>query len=541
MSIKNLDELKAVVNVAEVIKAHIPLKRVSGTLKGLCPFHTEKTPSFAVDERRGFFHCFGCKESGDAFTFLQKFKHIDFAEAVKEVAEFYDFELEYNGTKTEKRKDYTEFLARLNQHFKENLLDDNEQASKIRQWLKNRGLDESDLNRYDIGLVDDNFKLKEFIGTDRELAEKLGILIKNTQGETYSQFANRVSFALRGYNFQIQGFSCRTHPYLNFRNSGKYINSRESFLFKKSNFLYNLIRAKEAYFTKNAENPEQKKQMVIVEGFMDSIALSKFGLKSNVAACGTAFNQTHLATLMRNEIENFALCFDKDEAGEKAALKTCELLFRHSYYESEVWILRSDFKDIGEVLEKHTKDGTPLEMPDFEKINAFEYYVKTRLNKCENARKKDIFIAALLKSVRSKNNYFIKDFCLGVIERVTGFEFKKSPRVNLQGVNFDAEKTLFKSILSDSANAYIAFEMLYASFFENYQESYLKFKEKGEKDDTAKGLLVNDSVAVVKGADFSELCKSFKKAFLNKELEKAKIARNYSLIISLQNKIAQIA
>ena len=539
MSIKNLNELKAIVNIGEFIKSYIPMKKEHGTLKGLCPFHSEKTPSFAIDERRGFFYCFGCKENGDAFTFLQKFKHIDFSEAVKEVAEFYDFELEYNGQKTQARKDFYEFYTRLNTAFKENLMSENETAAKIRTWLLKRGLDENDLKRFDIGLVMDNYKLKELIGKDTEMALQLGLLIKGQNG-TYSQFANRLSFALRNSNYQIVGFSCRTHPYLNFVNSAKYINSRESFLFHKSNFLYNLHAAKTAYFSKKDEQKPFDK-VLIVEGFMDSIALFKFGIKSNVAACGTAFNQTHLATLMKNDMNNFVLCFDKDEAGLKATLKTCELLFRHNFFEAEVLTLKGKFKDSGEVLEYITKEGKEFEFNEyFETHNAFEFYVRKRLENEKKARAKDAFLKALIKSIKGKNNYFLKDFCLTILEKITGFEFKQTQRVDLKAVNYDAEKVLFKSILADKKNAYIAFEMLYASFFENYKESYLKFKEKGEKDSEANALLLDESVKIVSGFDFSELCKSFKKAFLLRELERAKVERNFSLICSLQESLKKL-
>ena len=118
MSIKNLDELKARVNIVEVIKNFMPLKQIHGSYKGLCPFHSEKTPSFSVSEQKGFFKCFGCGEGVDAFAFVQKFKHYDFNEAVREIADIYNFELEFSGEKATPKKDYFEFYARLNTHFK---------------------------------------------------------------------------------------------------------------------------------------------------------------------------------------------------------------------------------------------------------------------------------------------------------------------------------------------------------------------------------------------------------------------------------------
>lgn len=537
MSIKNLDELKTRVNIVDVIKSFVPLKNQHGSYKGLCPFHSEKTPSFCVSEQKQLFHCFGCKESGDAFSFIQKFKHYDFNEAVREIADIYNFELEFSGEKSTPKKDYFEFYARLNAFFKENLL----RHDKLLAYLARRGLDKNDLDYYDIGLVPDNYKLIEFIGNDAELALQTGLLIKGQNG-IYSQFAKRLSFALKNTIFKIVGFSCRLHDFENFKaNPAKYINSRESFLFHKSNFLYNLNFAKSAYFKKD-ENGEQKAQkMVIVEGFMDSIALSKMGYKANVAACGTAFNQVHLASLLKQGIDNFALCFDKDEAGLKATLKTCELLFKHGFFESEVWRLAGSFKDIGEILETSTKNGQNVALDEiFEKHNAFEFYVRAILAQKTSAREKDKFLNALLKSIKSKNNYFLKDFCLEILEKITGKEFLNALKVSVKKVDFDAEKAVFKTILSDKNAEFIARELINSAYFSEYESSYKRFVEIGELDEKANELKLDESISVLNAVDFDECLKSFKKAFLRAELEKAKVARNFTLICDLQKQIQKV-
>lgn len=543
MAVKNLDELKARVNIVDVIKNYVPLKNQRGSWKGLCPFHSEKTPSFCVSEQKQIFHCFGCKEGGDAFSFIQKFKHYDFNEAVREVADIYNFELEFDGSKTTPKKDYFEFYARLNTFFKENLL----KHDKLLNYLEKRGLNKDDLNYFDIGLVPDNYKLIEFIGKDSELALQTGLLVQGQNG-LYSQFAKRLSFALKNTIFKIVGFSCRLHDYENFsRNPAKYINSRESFLFHKSNFLYNLNYAKQAYFKKDENGENAQKRLVIVEGFFDSIALSKLGIKSNVASCGTAFNQVHLASLLKQGIENFVLCFDKDEAGLKATLRTCELLFKHSFFESEVWQLRGEFKDIGEVLEKnamdcHEPNGSRNDELNtlFEKFNAFEFYVKKTLESKTSAREKDKFLNALLKSIKSKNNYFLKDFCLEILEKITGKEFKAVQKVSVEKVSFESEKAVFKTILSDKNAALIARELINSAFFGEYESSFRAFLENGELDLKAESLKNDNSVSVLSALDFDEAVKSLKKGFLRSELEKAKIARNFDLICDLQAQIKKL-
>lgn len=546
MSIKNLDELKAQINIVNVIKSYVPLKKEHGSYKGLCPFHSEKTPSFCVSEQKGLFHCFGCKEGGDAFAFVQKFKHYDFNEAVREIADLYNFELEFSGEKATPKKDYFEFYARCNSFFKQNLL----KHDKLLAYLKKRGLDENDLNYYDIGLVPDNYKLIEFIGKDLELALATGLLIKGQNG-TYSQFAKRLSFAFKNTIFKIVGFSCRLHAYENFSNQAKYINSRESFLFHKSHFLYNLNFAKQAYFKQDenvianerSERGNPLKRLVIVEGFFDSIALSKLGYRANVASCGTAFNQIHLATLLKQGIDHFALCFDKDEAGLKATLKTCELLFKHGFFESEVWQIAGDFKDIGEMLEAMQSTENREQNTDigelFEKTNAFEFYIRTILAQKQSAREKDQFIKALLKSIKSQNNYFLKNFCLEILEKTTGFEFKHTSRLNLHKVDFNAEKAVFKTILCDEQAAFISKELLFSEYFDEYKSDFDDFMNKGVLSQKANELKLDESVSVLNALDFDEACRSFKKAFLSRELEKAKIAQNFTLICDLQRQIKE--
>lgn len=529
--IKNLEQLKAVINIREVISSYIPLKKISGSFKALCPFHSEKTPSLVISEEKGLFHCFGCKEGGDAFKFVEKFKHYDFNEAVREIADFYNFELEFDGVKATPKKDYFAFYERLNTFFKANL----RKNEKVMAWLINRGLKDSDLVKFDVGLVPPLPQLQSLVGDDEKMALELGFFIRHSKsGAIYSQFENRLSFALRNSIFKIVGFSCRTHPYFNFNKSAKYINSRESFLFQKSKFLYNLPFAKSAYFKKDENGKmDEKRRLIIVEGFFDSIALNSLGYAFNVASCGTAFNSTHLAQLLRGDIDKFALCFDKDEAGKKANLKACELLFKYGFFESEVWTILGDYKDIGEVLES----GENLR---FEKKNAFEYYIRENLKLIDNARGKDKFLKMLLKSINRQNNYYLKEFCLGILEKITGFTFKTQQKVSLKRTNFDSEKALFKTILSDKKASIIAKELLFAEYFETYEKSLLLFNEKGERDEVAKALLLDNSVEVLKESDFELLCVNFKKAFLNKMLDKAKIDKNYAQIIKIQQEMQDL-
>ena len=536
--IVNLDQLKAQISIKDIIASYLPLKKDGSLYKAICPFHSEKTPSFVVNERKNFFHCFGCKASGDAFSFLQKLKHYDFKESLEEIADFYNFKLEFNGIKLKEKKDYFAFYERINAYSKQNLL----KNEKLLSYLAKRGLDKADLAHFDIGLMPDNYTLLELVGKERDLALELGFL-KQAQTGLYSQFARRISFALRNPAFKIVGFSARVHPYENFSKSAKYINSSESFLFKKSQFLYNLNFAKDNLSKaqkKDSQSEESQEisaqSIIIVEGFLDCIALSKFGFKNAVASLGTAFNTTHLATLLKAGFDDFLLCFDNDEAGFKASLRACELLFKNSFFESKIWHFNQGFKDIGELLEKSISDEAFS--PSFFKENAFKFYIKSRLDECQSQRAKDQFLKALIKSINAQKNYYTKAFCAQILQDLTGLSLKQSPQsVNLV---FSEEAAVLKTALQDKNAAFILANSPPSFKDEKLKASLELFLSKNELDLVAKELLSTDELKSLNELDFAAACISIEEGFLRQELNRAKASKNLNLVLSLSEKLAAL-
>lgn len=313
--IENVEELKSQMDIVEVISTYIPLKKAGSNFSANCPFHEERTSSFVVNPKKQFYHCFGCNTSGDAIKFVQEYKHLDFESALREIANSYNLQIK-ESSRYHSLNPYFESLESLNNLFKNELLKEDEITAKIRQYLHNRGLSQEDFNRYDIGLIP---SCKVSL-TYANYLQELGLIYNN--GILANPF--RISFALRNKSGKVVAFSCRTHPYGNFKNASKYINSKDSKIFHKSQLLYNFHRAREQIY--------KNKVVIITEGFMDAIALDKLGFANAVATCGTAFSASHLSAVIALRTEAvIKLCFDKDNAGVSASFRACELLLKQGF------------------------------------------------------------------------------------------------------------------------------------------------------------------------------------------------------------------
>ncbi len=299
-----------------MIGSFVPLKQQGRNFVACCPFHGEKTPSLVVNDSRNLWHCFGCGAGGDIFKFVSEFEKCDFTTAVEKVAALCGSEV-VKSRENGELKGVFEFYEALNEFFKASL----RKNEVLQEYLFKRGLQKEDFESFNIGFCPSNnevlawLKKKNFTA----LAEKLGVLKKG-----FCLFAGRITFAFLQEN-KIIGFSGRVTP--DFKPHGdfvppKYINSSESAVFKKSEFLYN--------FTHERKNIATLGECFVCEGFFDAIALSKLGVKGAVATCGTAFSEGHLKKFARlNARLNFV--FDNDTAGFEAARKAGILAYNAGF------------------------------------------------------------------------------------------------------------------------------------------------------------------------------------------------------------------
>lgn len=323
MSAGTTDEIKARINVVELIGSYVQLTKSGVHWKACCPFHQERTPSFMVNEEKNMWHCFGCGKGGDVFAFVMEIEGLEFKEALRMLAERAGVELpEYNSgaaKENKEEKDRIFDLLELATKFYEKQLWDGPGKGKILEYLHGRGLSDESIRTFRLGYAPDGWRhMLEFLvdkGYRLDEIEHAGMAIKKEGGNgQYDRFRDRIMFPILDIFGRVIGYSARVAPGGD-ESQAKYINTPETPVYHKSRALYGLYLAKQAM--------KQAKGAVIVEGNMDVIAMHQAGISNTVAVSGTALTDEQL-TLMKRYGNDLKLFFDMDGAGQKAARKSAE-------------------------------------------------------------------------------------------------------------------------------------------------------------------------------------------------------------------------
>lgn len=315
------DKLKANILTSEVVGKKVALKNRGKDFLGLCPFHNEKTPSFTVNDQKGFYHCFGCGAHGDIFSFVMEKEHLSYKEAVIKLAEDYGITIdEVVSDKKGEMEFYNQLeidyqiLERTCRIFEENLV--NSSGVQALKYLKNRGISNENIKQFRLGFaIDDyNFLHKNLLAAgflQKDLL-RTGIIGLNDNGKLYDKFRNRIIFPIFDKKGRVIAFGGRII------NEGfpKYLNSSETEIFKKNRTLYNYHLARKTIF--------EKGYCVVVEGYMDTISLFDKNIKNVVAGLGTALSINHLQELFYIT-DKIVMCLDGDFAGLKAAQRVIDI------------------------------------------------------------------------------------------------------------------------------------------------------------------------------------------------------------------------
>jgi DNA primase len=311
--------IKEEADIVQIIGEVVDLKRSGARHLGLCPFHGEKTPSFSVHGGQQFFHCFGCGESGDVFSFMMKYHNLTFPEAMKELAQRYNIELPERPQSKEEvlRRKKRQQLLTVNKKCAElfvHYLLEKKGAVKARAYLRERGVSSEIIEKYQLGyapavdLEGWNFLGSKLSREEQVAAVSAGLLVRKDNGGMYDRFRDRILFPIFDISGQVCGFGGRIVG----EGQPKYMNSPESPVFNKSRLLLGLYQQK--------ENIRKEKKAIMVEGNFDLISLVVAGVCNVVAPLGTALTREQLRMLKRFATE-ITLLFDGDSAGEKAAVR----------------------------------------------------------------------------------------------------------------------------------------------------------------------------------------------------------------------------
>ncbi|HEX3890218.1 MAG TPA: DNA primase [Verrucomicrobiae bacterium] len=319
-----LERIRAASDIVDIIGAYVPLKKAGANFTALCPFHKEKSPSFNVNPHKQIFHCFGCHKGGDVFTFVKDYENIGFVDAVRRLAERAKIPLEFDNNPAEQQSRHLkdqllEIHEKITQRWQNCLL--NEAAGQMaRDYLAKRGVSADAIKLFRLGaapeLWDDTVNWAKSKNYELPLVEKAGLIIRKEEtGNHYDRFRGRLMFPICDEQGRVIGFSGRILS--GDEKTAKYVNSPETAIFTKSKIFFGLDKSKRAILDAGFA--------IICEGQLDLIACFMAGVQNVVAPQGTAFTDQH-ARILKRYVNEAVLCFDSDEAGQNAAVRSLDHL-----------------------------------------------------------------------------------------------------------------------------------------------------------------------------------------------------------------------
>ncbi len=367
-----IDELLNRTDIVDLIDGYVPLKKAGANYKACCPFHGEKTPSFTVSPTKQFYHCFGCGANGSAIGFLMEYDHMEFVEAVETLASSAGLEIprESQGFTPKNTQsqgiDLYKLMGQVELFYQTQLRQHADKAQAV-DYLKKRGLSGDIAKRFGLGFAPEGWSnLKDSLGDTAPAQKALldtGMLTKNEKGRVYDRFRHRIMFPIHDHRGRVVGFGGRVLEQSDQPGNPKYLNSPETPIFHKGSELYGLFAARGAI--------KESEGVLVVEGYMDVVALAQEGINNAVATLGTATTAMHLQRLFRHT-PNITFSFDGDRAGRAAAwkaLETCLPALQDGYQVSFLFLPDGEdpdtmVKKVGkEGFEKLVKEAMPL--PEF--------------------------------------------------------------------------------------------------------------------------------------------------------------------------------
>ncbi len=392
-----INEIKSKNDIVDVIGSYINLNDKN---KALCPFHDDHSPSFSVQPDKQIYKCFSCGESGNVITFVQKYNGITFVEALKMLADRANIKVDINTTKkvnTKYEKLY-EINDTVNKYFKANLL--STEGIKATKYLEERKISKDIINEFNIGLSTTN-KLSTILFKKYSYDDLVKLdIIKEINGRYYDTFQDRIIFPIIDENNNVVAFSGRkyTNEDLNNNTLPKYSNTKETDIFKKSEVFYNINNA--------LAEIKKKREIIITEGFMDTIRMSSVGYKNVVAIMGTAFTQKHLEKIIKWKCK-VILNLDQDDAGVKGTIEAGETLLKNNI-DTEV-IVFEDYKDSDDFIKNKGSDAFKIAYDNRVSFIDFKLKYLKRKRNMKDAVEKAKYIREAVLSLNDLDSQILID------------------------------------------------------------------------------------------------------------------------------------
>lgn len=458
-----IDEIKSKNDIVDVIGSYISLNDKN---KALCPFHDDHSPSFSVQKDKQIYKCFSCGESGNVITFVQKYNGITFTEALKMLADRAGIPLNVSTTRkinTKYEKLY-EINDTVNKYFKANLLSN--EGVKAIKYLEDRNISKDIINEFNIGLSTSN-KLSNILSKKYSYDELVKLdICKDINGRYYDTFQDRIIFPIIDENNNVIAFSGRkyTNEDLNNNTLPKYSNTKETDIFKKSEVFYNI---------NNAINEiKKKREIVITEGFMDTIRMSSIGYKNVVAIMGTAFTEKHLEKIKKWKCK-VILNLDQDDAGVKGTIEAGETLLKNNI-DTEV-IVFDDYKDSDEFIKNKGSDSFKIAYDNRVSFIDFKLKYLKRKRNMKDAVEKAKYIKEAVLALNDLDSQILIDLKIkdiaeefGISESDIRNEIKLNKKMAIKNVEEPKKVTRYNKY--DKSELRILYLML------NYEDVILYFE-----------------------------------------------------------------
>jgi DNA primase len=458
-----LEKIRAASDIVDVIGACLPLKKAGANFTALCPFHKEKTPSFNVNPHKQIFHCFGCHKGGDVFTFVKEYENITFPEAVKRLADRAKIPLEFEQNPGEQQSRHLkdqllQIHEQITQRWQNTLV--NEASGKpARDYLKKRGVSAEAIKLFRLGsapdLWDDTVNWAKSKNYEPALVEKAGLILRKENSEHYyDRFRGRLMFPICDEQGRVIGFSGRVLS--GDEKTAKYVNSPETPIFTKSKVFFGLDKSKRAILDAGFA--------IICEGQLDLIACFMAGVQNIVAPQGTAFTEQH-ARIIKRYVNEVVLCFDSDEAGQNAAVRSLDHLLESGLAVRVAVVPAPHDPDSfikaggGEAFRKLVENAEGF----------FDYYLNRLCvqNDVNSDKGRIAILRSMAEAVHKSGSAVLIDtyaqktaLRLGVSPEAVRSEFKKNPTAKTASVESEAEPAIESELPRPSAQEFWLLKLL---------------------------------------------------------------------------------
>lgn len=493
---ESVERLKASIDIVDVISRYIEVKKAGATYKACCPFHDEKTPSFVINHNKGYYHCFGCGVSGDSIKFVMEYEKIDFQSALESLAKMFNVSLDYTDSGYKPNEDYR-ILEKLNVFYMQNL------SPSIREYIKSRGITDSLRDRFELGYAPKSYEVVKFMQDNflnLNAAVEAKMLWRDDKNRYVAYLSERLTFPIRNENNKIVAFGGRILT--NSTTQAKYKNTSNTELFNKSRILYGYNVAKDSIY--------KKEEIIITEGYMDTIMLHQAGFTNAVGTLGTALTKEHLPLISKGN-PKVIVAYDGDRAGISAALKAANLLSL-ARKDGGVVIFKdgldpADMVQGGKIKELKELFSNPIPLIEFVLLDILNKYDLQNPMQKDSCLNESISFLKQLSAVVFEEYKSWLSYRLNIPQHL--IKINKSSEILQSKIRNDsfygvAEKCVIKSILEDESLLDLALNYLDIDMFKSQRGAYLKLLNGELEDSELIAIMCDENVIALNKKELKE-------------------------------------